>query len=335
MKNTTLFQVRFRPSVKPPRGFTKSAVYNVTDTRKAQYRIGNIWLPAKDFIKIEIKDAPVFEKTPLRKIASLKPDEVIDCKTDAELMAVLEQAEREGLEMVSGEKPTEYRVIYAPVGIDLNYRGNKGIGHAPLSYYGYNSSTILPASKFVEVAKGIIEELPTGKELIQNHIDAQFEKKPQPELKPFPEGYAIPEGTRVVVLSESRSSISPHYTQIGTKGVTKETDSIPMCLWDNGKSTGMRASELAPLDPREHPEYPEFRKAKDQEAITQEQKEDCKKIDDEIFSNPFSNQGELINENNLLQSKIDTIKRLASIALKHEDYEHMRVILRSIANGEI
>ena len=213
MKTTTLFQVRFRPSVTPPKGFTKSAHYNVTDTSHFHdtYKIGNTWIPAKDFIKIEVEDAPVFQKPILRKIASLKCDEVIYCQTDAEVNAIISQAEKEGIYyMTTG-------IFKAP----LYIKDKK----AP-SYSKQETDTILPASKFVEV---------------------------------------------------------------GTEP----------------------------------------------EAITQAQKDECVKIDDEIFKNPFSNQGKLVDAHNQLTGQIETMKRLAKIALSNEDYEHMRVILRAIANGEI
>lgn len=157
MKTNTLFQVRFRPSVKPPKGFTKSAHYNVTAQTdpfigKNEYLIGNTWLPAKDFIKIEVQDAPVFQKPPLRKIASLKPDEVIECNTDAKLKSVLEQAEREGLVwQYSGRlKPTKY-AIKAPNCIGLSDIQNGCIAEILLKDAIAGNYTILPASKFVEV----------------------------------------------------------------------------------------------------------------------------------------------------------------------------------------
>ena len=156
MKTTTLFQVRFRPSVKPPRGFTKSAHYNVLshDRHNHKYLIGNTWLPAKDFIKIEVEDAPVFNKPVLRKIASLKPDEVIECNTDAELKAVLEQAEREGFVwQYSGRlKPTKYD-IKAPHCIGLSDKEKNCIALVKLEHARIQNFVILPASKFVEVAK--------------------------------------------------------------------------------------------------------------------------------------------------------------------------------------
>lgn len=152
MKTTTLFQVRFRPSVKPPRGFTKSAHYNVTDTKDNKVLIGNTWLPKNNFVIIEVEDAPVFQKPILRKIASLKPDEVIECKTDAELKEVLEQAEREGLvwQYRGRLKPTKY-VPNTPHCIGLSDSENNCIAQISLESAKIEKYTILPASKFVEV----------------------------------------------------------------------------------------------------------------------------------------------------------------------------------------
>lgn len=342
MKTNTLFQVRFRPSVKPPRGFTKSAHYNVLsyDWHNHKYLIGNTWLPASYFIKIEVEDAPVFQKPPFRKIASLKPDDVIECNTDAELKAVLEQAEREGLKWIDGIAAAKY---IPKTHVFICNRATAG-GRRGLTYYHgslLEGDTALPASKFVEVAaeaKGVIEDLPTGKQLIQSHIDAQFEKPaPAPELKPFPEGYVIPEGTRVVALTDG--GYSEKTCREGDVGTVMSERSIGGgYVQFDGRAKGgwvMRYKELAPLDPRDHPEHPEFGKNKQEEPITQAQKDECRKIDDGIFQNPFSNQGELLERNNQLTGQIETMKRLAKIALSNEDYEHMRVILRAIANGEI
>lgn len=221
MKTNTLFQVRFRPSVKPPRGFTKSAHYNVTDVDGNEYLIGNTWLPASNFIKIKVEDAPVFQKPVLRKIASLKSDEVIELGEHADL--VLKQAYKEGYTWPNGSFNLGFSL---PKDACLRVCEDGKIMWDNKVNYKNNNITILPASKFVEVAA---EEQP----------------------------------------------------------------------------------------------------------ITQAQKDECRKIDDEIFNSPFSNQGELVDRNNQLTGQIETMKRLAKIALSNEDYEHMRVILRAIANGEI
>lgn len=149
MKTNTLFQVRFKPSVKPPRGFTKSAHYNVKETRNRgkQYLIGCNWFDAKDFIKIEIEDAPVFKKPPLRKIASLKHDEVIELGEHADL--VLKQAYKEGHVWPNGSFNLDFSL---PKDACLRvFEAGKIMWDHKLNYDNYNL-TILPASKFVEVA---------------------------------------------------------------------------------------------------------------------------------------------------------------------------------------
>ena len=114
MKPNTLFQVRFRPSVTPPRGWTHSSIYNVLnyDRHHDKYLIGKTWLPAKDFIKIEVQDAPVFDKPVLRKIASLKENECIEIPNDTIRDLVLEQVKREGIKTTSFEFNTPTYLIY-------------------------------------------------------------------------------------------------------------------------------------------------------------------------------------------------------------------------------
>jgi hypothetical protein len=148
MKTNTLFQVRFRPSVTPPIGWKKSGHYNVLnyDRHYNKYLIGKTWLSAKDFIKIEVQDAPVFEKPPLRKIASLKENECIEIPNDTIRDLVLEQAEREGLVWNDGtfgkfERPAPYVLYCRP---SIKHKLTWGIkadeGEKPL-----------PTSKFIEV----------------------------------------------------------------------------------------------------------------------------------------------------------------------------------------
>jgi hypothetical protein len=150
MKPNTLFQVRFRPSVTPPRGWTHSAHYNVLnyDRHHDKYLIGKTWLPAKDFIKIEVQDAPVFDKPVLRTIKSLKENECIEIPNDTIRDLVLEQAEREGLKVGVGVlKPSEWMEF--DNGINYLYYQKNGLWKS--SSPTFNNHTILPASKFVEV----------------------------------------------------------------------------------------------------------------------------------------------------------------------------------------
>jgi hypothetical protein len=150
MKPNTLFQVRFKSSVTPPIGWKKSGHYNVLnyDRHHNKYLIGNTWLSAKNFIKIEVQDAPVFDKPVLRKIASLKENECIEIPNDTIRDLVLVQAEKEGLLWRKGEEkpfeqkyPTPHYLYHSPSVAQLTY--------LPLMPTEYD--TILPASKFVEV----------------------------------------------------------------------------------------------------------------------------------------------------------------------------------------
>jgi hypothetical protein len=148
MKPNTLFQVRFKTSVTPPIGWKKSAIYNVLnyDRHHNKYLIGKTWLSAKDFIKIEVQDAPVFDKPVLRKIASLKENECIEIPNDTIRDLVLEQAEREGIftpdkSGMRSKLPTPCFIYYTPI------NKNK-ISFNAIAFMYYK---ILPASKFVEV----------------------------------------------------------------------------------------------------------------------------------------------------------------------------------------
>jgi hypothetical protein len=375
MKPNTLFQVRFRPSVTPPRGWTHSAIYNVLnyDRHHDKYLIGKTWLPAKYFIKIEVQDAPVFDKPVLRKIASLKENECIEIPNDTILDLILEQAEIEGLKWRNVMKLKDIDVN-PPYCIAFNYLGTSfGLTYADLEFHKSKNDTILPASKFVEVPQ---------------------EKEPETDWSkvPFPDDYVVPKGIEVVVISESRNEDNPKHRKIGLKGITTQTHIVPDCDWEDGmENIDMVNSELAPINATDHPNHPEFGKKqegvlsnlptavdllkhhfdtqfeKQEEPITETQKDECKTADerikelenetitqgeqanvatgsveelDKIFKNPYMDERQrmhqqTLSENNKLYSQLETIKRLAKIAIQHEDYEHMRVILKSIATGEI
>jgi len=145
MKPNTLFQVRFRPSVTPPRGWTHSAHYNVLnyDRHHNKYLIGKTWLPAKYFIKIEVQDAPVFDKPVLRKITSLSSNECIEILNSETCKSLLKQIENEGVLKIG---------IFEKSSIDIFpiylYKSGKSIQLVHIRDIGCN---LLPASKFVEV----------------------------------------------------------------------------------------------------------------------------------------------------------------------------------------
>lgn len=153
MKPNTLFQVRFRPSVTPPRGWTHSAHYNVLnyDRHHNKYLIGKTWLPAKYFIKIEVQDAPVFDKPVLRKIASLKENECIEIPNDTILDLVLLQAEMECIKWDTGIEVLRFKPE-TPCSIAFKYKGEfYGMSYSSIGFHKQQKDTILPASKFVDV----------------------------------------------------------------------------------------------------------------------------------------------------------------------------------------
>jgi hypothetical protein len=153
MKPNTLFQVRFRPSVTPPRGWTHSAHYNVLnyDKHHNKYLIGKTWLPAKYFIKIEVQDAPVFDKPVLRTIKSLKENECIEIPNDTILDLVLLQAERECIKWDTGIEVLRFKPE-TPCSIAFKYKGEfYGMSYSSIGFHKQQKDTILPASKFVEV----------------------------------------------------------------------------------------------------------------------------------------------------------------------------------------
>lgn len=347
MKPNTLFQVRFRPSVKPPRGWTHSAIYNVIYYNKNhnKYLIGKTWMDAKDFIKIEVQDAPVFDKPVLRTIKSLKENECIEIPNDTIRDLVLEQAEREGLEWRNGEEkpfeqqyPTPHFLYYRPSVNHLTYW--------PL--YPMESDTILPASKFIEVP----QETP--------------EAEPAPEVdwskKPFPEGYKIPVGTICKTLVEDNwgKFIIPEGSAVKVLGISMRPNTSPFVevvsgkhrsIFDsleNGYTDGcLNAHDLAPLNPTDHPEHPDFGKKKE-EPITEAQKEQCTQADERIKELEricelrLKDNDELADEcekwKTMLTATnqhIDKLRDICQIAAGTGSKEIMQAVLKSIAHGEI
>ena len=74
------------------------------------------------------------------------------------------------------------------------------------------------------------------------------------KFKPFPVGYVIPEGTKVISVADDRIESDPDYSK-GKTGLTKNNAAIPFVLFDDGNRVRMKSSELAPLDPSDHPDY--------------------------------------------------------------------------------
>lgn len=77
---------------------------------------------------------------------------------------------------------------------------------------------------------------------------------------PFPEDYQVPKGVEVVVVSEDRDKKDQWYRPVGIKGVTIECDDTPDCDWEDGKKRiHMICHELAPINPTDHPNHPQFK----------------------------------------------------------------------------
>lgn len=195
------------------------------------------------------------EPEALRKIASLKPDEVIECKDIPTLEAVCKQAINENIEDAESVLSTIKDELRMPVCISYGRVAKNTLNYGYKYYYEEKGCTVLPASKFVEVEK--VESKPEQVEKFEQlKIDRPIES-----YKPFPKGYVIPEGTRVIVVSESRAQDSEYYTKVGSIGEVLYADQTPMCSFDGiVGGRGMHGYELAPLDDRDHPEHPEFHK---------------------------------------------------------------------------
>jgi hypothetical protein len=113
------------------------------DRHHNKYLIGKTWLPAKYFIKIEVQDAPVFDKPVLRKITSLSSNECIEILNSETCKSLLKQIENEGVLKIG---------IFEKSSIDIFpiylYKSGKSIQLVHIRDIGCN---LLPASKFVEV----------------------------------------------------------------------------------------------------------------------------------------------------------------------------------------
>jgi hypothetical protein len=337
MKPNTLFQVRFRPSVKPPRGWTHSAHYNVLnyDRHHDKYLIGKTWLPAKDFIKIEVQDAPVFNKRVLRTIKSLKENECIEIPNDSIRDLILEQAEREGLSWAGG-MPITVPVMKTPCHLFCRPSyGSKLTWPDPKT-----NEVILPASKFVEVPQ---------------------EKEPETDWSkvPFPEGYVVPKGVICVNLvdalwddfiipsgSKLQSLENSHTPYLELLEGEHRENSFRDFL--NGHNDAcLKSFKLAPLNPTDHPNHPEFGK-KQEEPITEPQKDDCKAADERIKELERICELRLQDNDGLADEcdkwktmltatnqHIDKLRDICQIASSTGSKEIMQSVLKSIATGEI
>jgi hypothetical protein len=386
MKPNTLFQVRFKPSVKPPRGWTHSAHYNVLnyDRHHNKYLIGKTWLPAKYFIKIEVQDAPVFDKPVLRTIKSLKENECIEIPNDAIRDLVLEQAEREGLKWVSGKnaKDGKYSTPHFLCCKSLGFIENTLV----IDRFNVPKNK-LPASKFVEVPqessvmnlKRIIDEqcekdiklseqldgikheggMPVLTHLIKEGIK-NAESLPETDWSkvPFPEGYLVPKGIICVNLVDAvwndfiiPSGYKLKSLQDSAAPYLENLEGFHRTQFDH-YSDGyvdacLKSDNLAPLNPTDHPNHPEFGK-KQEEPITETQKDDCKAADERIKELERICELRLQDNDGLADEcdkwktmltatnqHIDKLRDICQIASTTGSKEIMQSVLKSISNGEI
>ena len=174
----------------------------------------------------------------IRSVTSLTDKECIEVNNDEERDEILRLFEEAGVKWRSGSKATDKINFdyYYPFTIVIDM-DTKGEG---LSYCKYRAAkegyTILPASDFIQ---------PT-----QPSRDWSV---PQA----FPDDYIIPVGTEIIAISDSSSH---PLNATGIKGVINHSnDCIPSCIFGK-EQKWMKACDLAPINPLDHPEHPQFNK---------------------------------------------------------------------------
>jgi hypothetical protein len=189
-----------------------------------------------------------------RPISSLKPDEAILVNNIAERDGVLKQMEAEGLLWLSGVMPTKYTPDLFPNALGL--RDGRIVSGCGKRKY------ILPASEFLPVEpkiNGMDGQIVSVDEASSSSRDWSL---PQA----FPKDYRMKKGLRVVAIKSMWS------VQIGTKGIVMEYGSNCYIDWENGKyrcgdKSALKinggqpyvSSWLAPINPTDHPEHPQFK----------------------------------------------------------------------------
>ena len=79
----------------------------------------------------------------------------------------------------------------------------------------------------------------------------------------FPENYEMPKGTNVIVIADDRAESNTYFRSKGLKGITTEKGNVPFCDWEDGKNyICMWSHHLAPVNPTDHPEHPQFKNKK-------------------------------------------------------------------------
>lgn len=170
-----------------------------------------------------------------------------------------------GIVWLSGSKASEYipEIGYC---VSVNYYGKNELTQDSEHFNVENGFTVLSASDFIEDAKGVIEEMPTAKEILEYHFDRMFEKQ-EPAInwsvpQAFPEGYSIPSGIKVIKVGED-----DEWIRKGSVGTTSECGSNPFIKWENqdfdlhgsGNDWAQYSHNLAPINPTDHPNHPEFK----------------------------------------------------------------------------
>lgn len=115
---------------------------------------------------------------------------------------------------------------------------------------------------------GEIQSVISGNHPILNKVEKKRKVKliqPKPTRdwsvpQAFPEGYSIPEGTKVIKVAED-----DNWVKKGSKGIYENEFSINWTSNDydlDGSRLNwiQKAEELAPLNPLDHPEHPQFNK---------------------------------------------------------------------------
>lgn len=188
-------------------------------------------------------------KSNLRPISTLKPTEAIRVNNEAERDAILELMGKEGWKWKTGVPATAYMPsVTFPHLLSNNYIRIEGISWGEIEPHIALGDTILPASDF----------LPTIEPVEQK--ETRDWSKPQA----FPEEYEVPLATRVIALengsypnevcvSGDNGTVVYSYAKGGAKVIFDGRDS------KMGSGWFMKSHELAPLNPTNHPEHPQFK----------------------------------------------------------------------------
>ena len=111
--------------------------------------------------------------------------------------------------------------------------------------------------KLSTMLRGALDKLKEYNEAFDDVVEEVEEPFDPTKYKAFPSGYRIPIDTEVIAIKDN-SNIP--INAVGLKGKTiKSFSDCPCCLFDN-EIKWMMSFELAPLNPTDHPEHPQFNK---------------------------------------------------------------------------